>query len=143
MRLLMVEDNRELARWLAEILRTSRYTVDVAHDGAEADEFLQIADYALVILDLALPKVDGIEVLKRLRARRDATPVIVLTANASLKSRITGLDEGADDYLVKPFAVEELEARIRAPVAAFVRRGPRPCSNAATSHSTRTARRSR
>ncbi len=114
MRLLVVEDNRELARWLAEILRTSRYTVDVAHDGAEADHFLQIADYALVILDLALPKLDGIEVLKRMRTRRDATPVIVLTANASLKSRIAGLDEGADDYLVKPFEVEELEARIRA-----------------------------
>ena len=77
MRLLVVEDNRELARWLAEILRTSRYTVDVAHDGTEADDFLQIAGYALVILDLAIPKVDGIEVLKRMRARRDATPVIV------------------------------------------------------------------
>ena len=114
MRLLLVEDNRELARWLAEILRASRYTVDVAHDGVEADDCLQIADFAVVILDLALPGLDGFEVLKRLRARRDATPVIVLTANASLKGRIAGLDEGADDYLVKPFAVEELEARIRA-----------------------------
>jgi two-component system response regulator TctD len=114
MRLLLVEDNRDLARWLAEILRASRYAVDVAYDGAEADDFLRLADYGLVILDLALPVVDGLEVLRRLRARHDTTPVIVLTADASLKARISGLDEGADDYLVKPFAVTELEARIRA-----------------------------
>ena len=114
MRLLLIEDNRELARWLAEILRGSRYAVDVAFDGAEADDILRVADFDLVILDLSLPKLDGLVVLKRLRARRKTTPVIVLTANASLKGRIAGLDEGADDYLVKPFEVSELEARIRA-----------------------------
>ena len=114
MRLLLVEDNRDLARWLAEILRGSRYVVDVAHDGAEADDLLRLADYALVILDLTLPRVGGLKVLKRLRARRSTVPVIVLTADGSLKARISGLDEGADDYLAKPFEVSELEARIRA-----------------------------
>ncbi len=114
MRLLLVEDNRDVARWLAEILRGSRYTVDVAHDGAEAEDFLRVADYALMILDLALPRVDGLAVLRRLRGRRNVMPVIVLTADGSLKARISGLDEGADDYLTKPFEVTELEARIRA-----------------------------
>ncbi len=114
MRLLLVEDNRDLARWLAAILRASRYTVDVAHDGAEAEDFLHVAEYALMILDLALPRVDGMEVLRGLRARRNTMPVIVLTANGSLKARISGLDEGADDYLTKPFEMSELEARIRA-----------------------------
>jgi two-component system response regulator TctD len=113
-RLLLGEDNRDLALWLAKILRASHYTVDVAHDGEEADHVLQLADYALTILDLALPKLDGIGVLKRLRARGSSIPVIVLTANASLNGRVGGLDEGADDYLVKPFEVAELEARVRA-----------------------------
>lgn len=114
MRLLLVEDNRDLARWLAEILRGSHHVVDVAHDGAEADHLLRLAEYALVILDLALPLMDGLEVLRRLRARRSTVPVIVLTADGSLKTRVSGLDEGADDYLVKPFEMAELEARIRA-----------------------------
>ena len=114
MRLLLVEDNRDLARWLAEILRASRYTVDVAHDGVEAEDCLRVATYALMILDLALPRVDGLAVLRRLRGRRSTMPVIVLTADGSLKARISGLDEGADDYLAKPFEVSELEARIRA-----------------------------
>ncbi len=114
MRLLLIEDNRDLAHWLAEILRAGRYIVDLVHDGAEADDYLRVADYGLVILDLALPVMDGLEVLRRLRARRSTVPVIVLTADASLKSRVAGLDEGADDYLTKPFEVSELEARIRA-----------------------------
>ena len=114
MRLLLVEDNRDLALWLAKTLRGSHYTVDVVHDGEAADDVLRLADYALVILDLALPKLDGFGVLRRLRARGSAIPVIVLTANASLNGRVAGLDEGADDYLVKPFEVAELEARVRA-----------------------------
>ena len=113
MRLLLVEDNRDLARWLAEILRGSRYAVDVAHDGVEAEDCLRAVAYDAVILDLALPRVDGLEVLRRLRARRSKVPVIILTADSGLKSRVVGLDEGADDYLTKPFDVEELEARIR------------------------------
>ncbi len=114
MRLLLVEDNRDLAHWLAKVLRASQYAIDIAHDGEEADDLLRLADYGLVILDLALPGLDGLSVLKRLRGRGSHVPVIVLTANASLNGRIAGLDEGADDYLVKPFEVAELEARIRA-----------------------------
>ena len=113
MRLLLVEDNRDLARWLAEILRAGRYDVDIAHDGDEAETYLRVSGYGLMILDLGLPRMDGIEVLRRLRARRSTMPVIVLTADGSLKSRISGLDAGADDYLTKPFEVTELEARIR------------------------------
>jgi two-component system response regulator TctD len=114
MRLLLVEDNRELADWLARTLRQAQYTVDVVHDGEDAEHALAFGEHALVILDLSLPKLGGLEVLKGLRARGDRVPVIVLTANASLDGRVRGLDAGADDYLAKPFEIEELEARIRA-----------------------------
>lgn len=114
MRLLLVEDDRELADWLAKTLRQSQYAVDVAHDGEDAELALKTGEYALVVLDLSLPRRNGLDVLKRLRGRGDAVPVIVLTANASLDGRVTGLNHGADDYLAKPFEVEELEARIRA-----------------------------
>ncbi len=114
MRLLLVEDNAALAEWLGKVLRASNYVVDIARDGEEADHTLAIASYDLVILDLSLPKLDGIGVLRQLRQRGSRVPVIVLTANASLNGRIAGLDAGADDYLVKPFEVSELEARIRA-----------------------------
>lgn len=114
MRLLLVEDNRELADWLARTLRQAQYTIDVVHDGEDAEHALAFGEHALVILDLSLPKLGGLEVLKGLRARGDRVPVIVLTANASLEGRVRGLDAGADDYLAKPFEIEELEARIRA-----------------------------
>jgi two-component system, OmpR family, response regulator TctD len=114
MRLLLVEDNRELASWLARTLRQAQYVVDVAHDGDEAEEALAVGDHALVILDLSLPKRSGLEILKEMRSRGNSVPVIVLTANASLDGRVRGLNEGADDYLAKPFEIEELEARIRA-----------------------------
>jgi two-component system response regulator TctD len=114
MRLLLVEDNRELADWLARTLRQAQYTIDVVHDGEDAEHALAFGEHALVILDLSLPGLGGLEVLKRLRARGDRVPVIVLTANASLEGRVRGLDAGADDYLAKPFEIEELEARIRA-----------------------------
>ena len=114
MRLLLVEDSRDLAVWLAKVLRAGGYAVDVAHDGEEADDLLRLAAFDLLILDLALPKLDGLGLLKRLRARGSKVPVILLTANATLNGRVSGLDEGADDYLVKPFEVAELEARIRA-----------------------------
>lgn len=114
MRLLLVEDSHDLALWLAKILRAGSYAVDVAHDGEEADDLLRLASYDLVILDLGLPRLDGLAVLRRLRDRGGLMPVIILTANASLNGRVAGLDEGADDYLVKPFEVAELEARIRA-----------------------------
>ncbi len=113
MRILVVEDNVELAQWLARTLRKERYTVDCIGNGADADFALQSEKYNLVILDLGLPKMEGTEVLRRLRSRQDTTPVLVLTANNSVRSRVSGLDEGADDYMAKPLEIEELEARIR------------------------------
>ncbi|MBB3611785.1 response regulator [Rhizobium sp. BK602] len=116
MRLLIVEDNRELASWLGKALRQAQYAVDIAYDGEDAEHMLKVAGYAVVILDLSLPKIDGLTLLKRLRQAGNKVPVIILTANASLDGRITGLDSGADDYLAKPFEIAELEARIRAAV---------------------------
>jgi two-component system response regulator TctD len=113
MRILVVEDNADLAQWLVRTLRREQYTVDCIANGADADFALRSEKYDLVILDLALPKMDGKEVLRRLRARQDSTPVLVLTANNSMQSRVSELDEGADDYMAKPFEIEELEARIR------------------------------
>ncbi|WP_026852455.1 response regulator [Geothrix fermentans] len=114
MKLLLVEDNRPLSEWLARTLRADKYTVECAHDGLEADGLLRTEAYDLVILDLALPGLDGREVLKRARSRRNPVPVLILTAFDATRDRIEGLDFGADDYMVKPFEVHELEARIRA-----------------------------
>ncbi|MDM9623326.1 DNA-binding response regulator [Rhizobium sp. AC44/96] len=119
MRLLVVEDNKDLAAWLGRALRQAQYVVDIAHDGEDADHLLKVAEYAAVVLDLSLPKLDGLTLLKRLRQSGNKVPVIILTANASLDGRVTGLDSGADDYLAKPFEITELEARLRA----VVRRG--------------------
>ncbi|MBN9242262.1 MAG: response regulator [Mesorhizobium sp.] len=114
MRLLIVEDSGELAEWLARALAQSSYTVDVAGDGEEAEHFLAVSDYTAVILDLSLPKIDGMTLLRRLRQRGSKIPILILTANASLDGRVSGLDSGADDYLAKPFDLAELEARLRA-----------------------------
>lgn len=114
MRILLAEDNRELSTWLARLLRRDHYVIDCVYRGDDADAALATQDYALVILDLALPYLEGIEVLRRLRSRGRTTPVIILTANDAVSSRVRGLDSGADDYLVKPFNVEEFEARVRA-----------------------------
>lgn len=114
LRILLVEDNQLLADWLARTLRKSKYTVDCVHDGAAADQLLHTESYALVILDLSLPKLDGHQVLKRLRARDNNVPVMILTVTNTAEGLITGLDTGADDYVTKPFDVAELEARIRA-----------------------------
>jgi len=119
MRLLIVEDNAELAAWLGKALRQAQYTVDIAADGSDAEDMLSVANYAAIILDLSLPKIDGMTLLKRLRRGGSKVPVIILTANASLEGRVAGLDSGADDYLAKPFEIAELEARIRA----LIRRG--------------------
>jgi len=113
MRLLLVEDNRTLADWLARTLRKQHYTVDCIDNGSDADFILRNERFDLVLLDLALPKLDGHSVLRRLRERGDATPVLVLTADTTLQTRVNELDQGADDYVAKPFEVEELEARIR------------------------------
>lgn len=113
MRILLVEDNVELANWIAKLLRSDNFAVDCVFDGEDADHALRVNEFSLVILDLSLPKMDGLEVLRRLRQRNNAVPVIILTANSSLRGRVSGLDEGADDYLAKPFEIAELEARIR------------------------------
>src|SRR5436305_14997104 len=114
MRLLLVEDNASLSEWLARSLRRNRLTVDCAHNGADADHLLHTQAYDLVILDLSLPKLGGHDVLRRLRARGSNTPVLILTATNTIEGRIQGLNEGADDYMAKPFDVHELDARIRA-----------------------------
>lgn len=114
MRILLVEDNQKLADWLAKSLRQSHYDVDLVRDGEDAEHALSVADYSLVILDLGLPGKSGLDVLRYVRKRENSVPVIILTANASLDGRITGLDAGADDYLAKPFELSELEARMRA-----------------------------
>lgn len=103
-----------LADAVSRALTQSAHSVDVARTGDEADHALRTNQYELVVLDLGLPKVDGFDVLRRLRARRSTVPVIVVTARDSLDDRIHGLDLGADDYLTKPFHLSELEARIRA-----------------------------
>ena len=114
MRLLVVEDERELAKQIAEALRAAGYAVDVAHDGEEGHYLGEVEPYDAVILDLGLPKIDGLTVLKRWRAAGQDMPVLILTARDALDDRIAGLDAGADDYLVKPFDLNELKARLRA-----------------------------
>ena len=116
MRLLLVEDDRMIGESLRSALRGSGYAVDWVRDGRAADLTLSSERFDLVLLDLGLPQRDGIDVLQALRARGDRTPVIVLTARDSLASRVQGLDAGADDYVVKPFELDELLARIRAVV---------------------------
>lgn len=119
MRVLIVEDDPVLADGLTRSLRQSDYAVDCITDGGEADHVLATQNYDLVILDLGLPKIDGFEVLRRLRRRGIKVPVLVLTARDALQDRVKGLDLGADDYLTKPFDLPELEARVRA----LIRRG--------------------
>ncbi|MDQ6685242.1 MAG: response regulator [Pseudomonadota bacterium] len=114
MRVLLVEDNKTLADSLRRALLKERYGIDWTDDGATADYLLRQEKFDLVVLDLGLPSLPGGEVLRRLRARGDATPVLVLTANVGTESRITQLDQGADDYVAKPFDIGELEARMRA-----------------------------
>lgn len=114
MRILVVEDNIELAQWLVRTLRRENYAVDLIDNGLDADFALRSEKYNLVILDLELPKLGGKEVLRRLRERHDSTPVLILTANNTIQSRVSELNQGADDYIAKPFEIEELEARIRA-----------------------------
>jgi two-component system, OmpR family, response regulator len=121
MRILLVEDDTALRDTLYQALRLSGYGVDPVAEGQAADAALNCGEYDLVILDLGLPRIDGIEVLKRLRARQDSTPVLILTARDSVDQRVLGFQVGADDYLIKPFALPELEARI----AALLRRAGR------------------
>lgn len=114
MRILVVEDNLTLAEGLCTVLRGDGYAVDTVHDGVSAEAVLRTQSYDLAVLDLNLPEMDGLELLRTLRARQASTAVIVLTARGALEDRVRGLDLGADDYMTKPFDVSELEARIRA-----------------------------
>lgn len=114
MRLLLVEDNQELADWLTKLLRADNYVVDHVGDGEAVLEGLDVATYDLAVVDLGLPKMTGVEVIQMVRAKGVNTPILILTAHDELRSRVEGLDAGADDYLTKPFEIEELEARLRA-----------------------------
>jgi two-component system response regulator TctD len=113
-RILLAEDNKTLAEWLEKALRHGGFAVDTIHDGADADHLLLTQSYDLVILDLGLPRMDGFEILRRLRRRGSSSPVLILTARGEVESRVEGLNLGADDYLSKPFSLSELEARINA-----------------------------
>lgn len=123
MRIVVVEDNHALRKGIAYRLEDDGYTVDQLDHGDAADSFLEDDDCDLVILDINLPGKSGLDILASLRGRNDPRPVILLTARSSTEDRVTGLDAGADDYLVKPFEMEELAARVR---AAARRRGIAP-----------------
>ncbi|MGF6969035.1 two-component system OmpR family response regulator [Paraburkholderia sp. WC7.3g] len=114
MRILIAEDDSILADGLVRSLRQSAYAVDHVKSGVEADTALSMQTFDLLILDLGLPRMSGLEVLRRLRARNSNLPVLILTAADSVDERVKGLDLGADDYMAKPFALNELEARVRA-----------------------------
>jgi len=114
MKLLLVEDSLQLNKALSTVLKRNSFVVDSAFDGEEALIFLDQYKYDVIILDIMLPKVNGLEVLKRARSKKINTPIIMLTAKSTTEDKITGLDLGADDYLPKPFVVDELLARIRA-----------------------------
>ena len=119
MRILLVEDDRSVAAFIQRGLEEEGYAVDVLHDGADAGMQAQSVGYDAAVLDLMLPTRSGFQVLRDIRARKANLPVIMLTAKGSLEDRVTGLDSGADDYMIKPFALAELSARLRA----LLRRG--------------------
>jgi len=114
MRILVVEDERHLAGIIKRGLIEEGYSVDVAYDGENAEEMAETSTYDLIILDIMLPKKDGLTVCRELRQARVSTPILMLTAKDTVEDRVKGLDSGADDYQVKPFAFRELQARVRA-----------------------------
>lgn len=123
MRVLVVEDDRMIAQGLETALKQEGYAVDRVADGRSASEALRTTRFDLVLLDLGLPHRDGLEVLKELRRRGDATPVLILTARDERRDRIEGLDAGADDYIVKPFDLDEVSARMRSVLRRAAGRG--------------------
>lgn len=114
MRLLLCEDERSLSKAIVTILEKSNYSVDAVYDGEEALEYASTGNYDGIILDLMMPKLDGMSVLKAIREKGDFTPVLILSAKSEIENKVEGLDAGANDYLTKPFEVRELLARIRA-----------------------------
>ena len=114
MRLLLAEDEKSLARAVSAILDKNNFSVDVVHDGADALDWLRAGNYDGAVLDIMMPKMDGITVLKTIRAEGNMLPVLLLTAKSEIDDKVEGLDSGANDYLTKPFAAKELLARIRA-----------------------------
>lgn len=114
MRVLLAEDEREMSNALTTILKHNNYSVDAVYDGQDAYDYLQSEIYDAVILDIMMPKMDGLTVLKKIRAEGNAVPILLLTAKSEIDDKVTGLDLGADDYLTKPFAIKELLARVRA-----------------------------
>jgi two-component system OmpR family response regulator len=123
MRLLLVEDDAMIGEALLDALRAEHYAVDWVRDGAMADAALRAEKYDLVLLDLGLPKRDGLDVLRALRSRRSTVPVLVATARDAITDRVAGLDAGADDYIVKPYDTDELLARMRALIRRSAGRG--------------------
>lgn len=119
MKVLVVEDEKKLAGFIKRALKEAGHAVDLSHDGVEGGHLATSEEYDVIVLDLMLPGRDGMDILRELRARKKATPVLVLTARDSVKDRVAGLDQGADDYLAKPFALDEFRARVRA----LLRRG--------------------
>lgn len=114
MRILIIEDNRRLSSSLKANLDDDGYAVDTAYDGIEGQNLAELTPYDVIILDIMLPRRDGIEVCRELRRQKNPAKIIMLTARDAIDDRVKGLDSGADDYLVKPFAIEELRARLRA-----------------------------
>lgn len=114
MNILIVEDELALAEAIEHILRKEGYTVDQVNDGQSALDYLRVGSYDLILLDIMLPKLDGLTVLREMRSEKNQTPVLMLTARATIPDKVTGLNAGADDYLTKPFDTDELLARVKA-----------------------------
>jgi two-component system, OmpR family, copper resistance phosphate regulon response regulator CusR len=114
MRILLVEDEHKLSEYVKQGLEESGYAVDAVYNGLDALDWAEAADYDLIVLDILLPEMDGLTVCRELRANRNQASILMLTARDRISDRVTGLDAGADDYLVKPFAIEEFLARVRA-----------------------------
>lgn len=119
MRILVVEDEKKVAQFITQALEEEEYTVDVAHDGEQGLALARAQKYDVIVLDVMLPRMSGLEVMKEFRAHSGSTPTLMLTAKTAVEDRVAGLDSGADDYLTKPFAVAELLARVRS----LLRRG--------------------
>jgi len=114
MRILIAEDEVELARGLKFLLEKNKFTVDIVHNGADALDYFHDTEYDVVVLDIMMPKINGLEVLRHIRQCRSGVPVLMLTAKAEVEDRVAGLEAGADDYLPKPFATREFIARVKA-----------------------------